>query len=145
LVRRAYALGYAQSLGDCEAKVRTQAAGGPCTLRQRDEPLAHFSWRRLDAFWTGLQQSTSAAHSQKLWRDFVERFHRMGPLRQAEQQVLASAPHASHHIFTNLPDPKNGSFRAESCADRYRWLAHRPAPGDKARASEVFEHVVGQL
>src|SRR5262249_15303327 len=106
LVRRAYALGYAQSLGDCAAKTRTQSAagGGPGTLRQRDGPLAHFSWRRLDAFWTTLRQHTGSAYSTKLWRDFVERFHRLEPLRRAEQQVLSSAPHASHHIFTNLSD-----------------------------------------
>jgi len=55
--------------------------------------------------------------------------------------VIASAPHASHHIFTNLPDP-GGAFRAETCGDRYRWLAHRPqpgGPGSDKRASKIFE------
>jgi len=146
LVRRAYALGYAQSLGDCEARTRTQATGAPCTLRQRDEPLLHYSWRRLDGFWASLRQNMGSAHTQKLWRDFVARFHRMDALRKAEEEVLGSAPHASHHIFTNLPDPKNGAFREATCADRYRWLAHRPPAGSGAtRASLVFEHVVGQL
>ena len=143
LVRRAYALGYAQSLGDCEAKTKAQAqTGAPCTLRQRDEPAAHYWWRKLDHFWGAFRADTSSAQTHKLWRDFVERFHRMETLRKAEQQVLGSAPHASHHIFTNLPDPKNGAFRESSCADRYRWLAHRPP---EKGASGVFEHVVGQL
>src|SRR5262249_27004628 len=92
-----------------------------------------------------LRQHTGSAYSTKLWRDFVERFHRLEPLRRAEQQVLSSAPHASHHIFTNLSDPQDGAVREETCADRYRWLAHPPPPGEKARESKVFERVVAQL
>jgi hypothetical protein len=147
LVRRAYALGYASSLGDCAPK---QQRGGEssvvCTRRQRDEPLFHYAWRLLDRFWSNFRQHTGPGYFQKLRLDFGARVGRLGSLRSAERQVLASAPHASHHIWTNLPDPGDGAFRAETCADRYRWLAHRPVPpeGDK-RASKVFEHVVAQL
>jgi hypothetical protein len=78
--------------------------------------------------------------------DFRARASHFGALRAAERQVLASAAHASHHIWTNLPDPGDGAFRERTCADRYRLMAHRPtpAPGPQ-RASQVFEHVVGQL
>src|SRR4029077_1450783 len=48
LVRRAYALGYAKSLG-AGARARDKnepgiAARLVCTRRQRDEPLLHYSW-----------------------------------------------------------------------------------------------------
>ena len=147
LVRRAYALGYAKSLGECAPKkLRSEAAAAPCLRRQRDEPTLHFAWRRLAGFWGKLQKDASAASFGRARRDFGERLGRLGSLRSAEWQVLASAPHAAHHIFTNLPDPGDGAFSATTCADRYRWLPHRPTPPPGARrASLVFEHVLAQL
>ncbi|HEX8953907.1 MAG TPA: hypothetical protein VF945_18750, partial [Polyangia bacterium] len=130
LVRRAYALGYASSLGECApTKQRGEvAAAPPCLRRQRDEPLFHFGWRLLDGFWDKLRKSTSAAYFGRARRDFDDRLGRLGSLRSVERQVLASAPHAAHHIWTNLPDPDDGAFEPERCADHYRWMAHRPAP-----------------
>jgi hypothetical protein len=63
--------------------------------------------------------------------------------------TIANAPRASHHIFTNLPNP--GGVMAEmvgstlekrGCDERYRRLAHRLK---NATASEQLEHVVAQL
>lgn len=48
LIRRAFALGYTDSLGDCAPKKVSVAEARPiCTLRQRDEPLLHYAWRLL--------------------------------------------------------------------------------------------------
>jgi hypothetical protein len=146
LVRRAFELGYASSLGDCAPKKVERTINPACNGRRRDEPLFHYAWRLLDGFWGKVRTSTGAGWLDKSRRDFHARTSHLGALRGAERQVLASAPHASHHIWTNLPDPGDGAFRATTCADRYRWLAHRPTPppGDK-QASKVFEHVVAQL
>jgi hypothetical protein len=146
LVRRAVALGYASSLGDCEPKKPELQSGGVCNRRRRDEPPFHYAWRLLDGFWSRLRTSAGAGWFDKSRHEFRDRASHLGALRSAERQVLASAAHASHHIWTNLPDPGDGAFRAQTCADRYRWLAHRPTPpaGDK-QASKVFEHVVAQL
>ncbi|MGZ3429915.1 MAG: hypothetical protein ACXVCV_24865, partial [Polyangia bacterium] len=146
LIRRAYALGYAKSLGQCEPKKKRAAASAPCTRRQRDEPVLHYAWRLLTGSWGNLRKHTEPAYFHGLQHDFDQRVDHLGSLGRAESQMLASAPHAAHHIWTNLPDPGDGAFREQTCADRYRWLAHRPAPpaGDK-RASKVFEHVVAQL
>jgi hypothetical protein len=148
LVRRAYALGYATTLGDCEAKkiAARSSSGSICTLRQRDEPIAHYAWRLLTRFSDNLSSHTSAPYVEKLGQDFNDRMGRLDALESAEIQRLTTAPHASHHIFTNLPDPGGGAFREETCADRYRWLVHRPSPtaGDN-KASRIFEHIVGQL
>jgi hypothetical protein len=149
LIRRAYALGYADSLGDCapdKKRAATSEAAVPiCTLRQRDEPLLHYSWRRLISFWQGLEGRAHAGTVRELGRDFGKRLDHLKSLAASQRQVLDSAPHASHHIFTNLPDP-GGAFRGETCGDRYLKLGHRPDAGTgPLRASRVFEHVVGQL
>lgn len=147
LVRRAFALGYASSLGDCAPKKVETRNGAPiCNRRQRDEPVLHYAWRLWDGFFGRLQKSAGQGWLDRLGSDFRARASHLSALRGAEKQVLASAAHASHHIWTNLPDPGNDAFRERTCADRYRLMAHRPtpAPGPK-RASQVFEHVVGQL
>ncbi|MCU1276647.1 MAG: hypothetical protein JWM53_193 [bacterium] len=146
LIRRAYALGYAKSLGQCEAQKKRATASADCTRRRRDEPALHYAWRLLNRSWTSLRKHTEPAYFAGLEHDFGARVDRLGSLGRAERQMLASAPRASHHIWTNLPDPGDGAFREQTCAERYRSVAHRPAPpaGDK-RASKVFEHVLAQL
>jgi hypothetical protein len=144
LIRRAYALGYAKDLGECGAKARRASA--VCTLRQRDEPFFHYAWRLLDKSWRGFRQSTDPEHLRGMKRDFDERVVQLSELGTARRQILSSAPHASHHIWTNLPDPGDGAFEAESCADRYRSLPHRPpAAPDPKRPSKVFEHAMAEL
>src|SRR5581483_6712123 len=106
-------------------------------LRQQDEPFLHYSWRLWTRFWDHLRAPRAEAARGGLSR----KLEHLGALGAVEQQVLDSAPHAAHHIFTNLPDP-GGAFRPETCGDRYRFLPHRP-PDDSP--SRVFEHVVGQL
>jgi hypothetical protein len=148
LIRRAYALGYAASLGDCEPKIIAQKRGvSICTLRQRDEPLMHYAWRLFDRFLVSAGAHASSAYADKLSREFDERIGRLDALESAELQILTTAPHASHHIFTNLPEPPHPAFGAETCADRYRWLSHRPGHGgqDEGTASRIFEHIFAQL
>jgi hypothetical protein len=150
LVRRAFALGYATTLGDCEIKVGPAAAAAAaadiCTRRQRDEPVLHYAWRLLDRSWSSVRSHTGRGYLASLRQRFDERLGHLGSLRHAQHQVLVSAPHATHHIWTNLPDPGTPALSTEKCADRYRWLAHSPAPSEgPGRPSRVFEHVLGQL
>jgi hypothetical protein len=146
LVRRAFALGFVKDLGDCAATKTRGVATAVCTLRQTDEPLLHYAWRLLDGAWTKFREDTSPDHVAALKQDFRDRFSRLGDLQEARREILASTPHASHHIWTNLPDPGDGAFREETCADRYRVLPHRPpVSGDAKQASKVFEHVLAQL
>jgi hypothetical protein len=149
LVRRAYALGYAKSLGDCAPKAeKTGGVAGHlvCTRRQLDEPILHYWWRLLSGFFTKLRSSTGPGYFKQTYGDFRARLGHFGSLRRAESEMLASAPHASHHLWTNLPDPADGAFDPVTCSSRYLHLAHRPDPPvGPARASRVFEHVVAQL
>lgn len=149
LIRRAYALGYAKRLGQCAPKkeqARAAARARPiCTRRQRDEPVLHYSYRLLAAFFARHGAPSRAAAKPE--PDLRARLVRLDALRRAEQLLLTSAPHASHHVWTNLPDPGDDAFRPRDCATRYAALPHRPAPGagDARRASQVFEHVLAQL
>jgi hypothetical protein len=148
LVRRAYALGYAKSLGECAPKREDQqeTARPVCTRRQRDEPLLHYSWRLLVGSWGKLHQATGLAYLKQSGEDFRRRSAHLASLGIAETEVLASAPHASQHIWTNLPDPGDGAFDETTCTARYLRLPHRPnPPPGPLQASKVFEHVVGQL
>jgi len=80
--------------------------------------------------------------------DFKKRTAHLKSLRAAETEMLTSAPHASHHIWTNLPDPKDGAFEGTTCTTKYLHLPHRPNPASGSapmRASLVFEQVVAQL
>lgn len=142
LMQRAFALGYVKSLGQCAPAERRAQAAPPCTRRQRDEPALHYAWRLLDGTWTKLTSRPSPAEPHT--RDLGARLDHAGERGRAEAEMLATAPHASHQLWTNLPDPGDGAFRAASC-ERYRALAHRPAPTGERQASLVFEHVVAQL
>jgi hypothetical protein len=144
LMRRAYALGYVKNLGQCTPKAQRAAAAtvAPCTRRQRDEPALHYAWRLLKGSWGKLSAHADASYVQTVQHDFGKGVDK---LERGDAQMLASASHASHHLWTNLPDPGLGGLRADSCGERYRWMAHRPAPTGERRASQVLDHVLGQL
>jgi hypothetical protein len=149
LLRRAFALGYATSLGPCAPKKGVAAVlPPPCTRRQRDEPLLHYSWRRLATFVRGVGAAGSgAARVANEKRELAQRATRLASLGRAEEQILTSAPHASHHVWTNLPAPPLDSapLFGQTCESRFHRLAHRPTPSGEKQASAVFEHVMGQL
>ncbi|MEL7305362.1 MAG: hypothetical protein AAGJ56_05960 [Myxococcota bacterium] len=152
LVERAFALGYADSLGDCaEEEVEEIEI---CTLRQRDEPLLHYAWRRLEEFGTAVTEYTDLEQRARVREQFEKRAAHIEPLFEQRRDVLATAPRASHHIFTNLPHPRGRLGKSQdllsgslSCVDRYRRLPHRPPAGKSGPPdpSQVFEHIVAQL
>ena len=143
LIRRAYALGYAKDLGECGAS-KAKASSAVCTLRQRDEPAAHYAWRLLEGFAATTARYADPAYFQGLKNEFTARLDKLDSIRTAQREVLSSAPHRAHHIWVNLPDPGTGTF-GENCADRYRELKQRPDPQGEKGASQVFEHVLAQL
>ncbi|MDB4955990.1 MAG: hypothetical protein JWO36_3559 [Myxococcales bacterium] len=155
LVRRAFKLGYAKTLGACAPRQAVVAEVSPaakrevCTRRQLDEPLLHYGYRRISG---ALGHATSVDPVQA-----VE--HRVSDLRTHVDYVeslladihhaITGSPHAAHHLWVNLPDPHPGSLRdrftgAPRCSTRYANLMLWPTwtESDQAR---VVEHVFGQL
>jgi hypothetical protein len=148
LIRRAYELGYVKNLGPCAAITET-ARLESCTLRQHDEPILHYAWRRLVLFETAARAETSSERFAESKADFERRLDHLPELFEANRFTVASAARASHHIFTNLPNPGGWLSRAHGpaldnrdCETRYRRL---PSRLESTSASRHLEHVVAQL
>ncbi len=152
LIRRAYQLGFAKSLGPCEPKPKEDRLR-ICTLRQRDEPLLHYAWRRLDTFYGAVAEQVTEDRLVDMKAAFDLRTRHLDELYAARGFVVGGAPRASHHIFTNLPDPggwvasmTGDVLRSKSCDERYRRLPHRVPPvHDGLEASRELDHILGQL
>jgi hypothetical protein len=138
LVRRAFALGYTKSLGDC-APPPAPAVPPACELRQDDEPAAHYAWRKLREFWARAR-GASLERLRPSWHAPARR--ELEELLEAQRQVLASAPHALVELWTDLPDP-GAAFGAPRCEERYRLLP--PAPAATAAPGQALEHALAQL
>jgi hypothetical protein len=148
LIERAYKLGYAKSLGSCApqaAEQQQQGQVGVCRRRQLDEPYLHYAWRLLD----GAGARLAAAGSEA---DIFDRLDRqlghLGAMAHATLDSSAMQPRSSHHLFTNLPDPR-ASLGARltatierGCGARLAHLAHFPRIEDP---SLLLEHVLDQL
>lgn len=145
LVRRAFRLGYADSLGSCEETTREET-GEICKLRHRDEPYLHYAWRLLEAAVSG---SDVVAHTRSMASSFREQWaHRETRLR-AHGDALLGAPRASHHLFTNLPSPRRvltersrAVLQPDRCEDRFADLPHLIDTDDP---SLMLEHALAQL
>jgi hypothetical protein len=155
LIRRAYQLGYAKSLGSCApdalaaAPAPVNAPKPPCTLRQRDEPALHFAWRRLlertDELTAAHPVDTVAAGA----RSMRIKLDHLDALVAHAGHAVAATRHASHHLWLNLPAPAGPTglralIEPPRCAERYDRAQPWPeATG--AEASALVDHVVGQL
>lgn len=155
LVVRAYEMGLAESLGRCALnQAKAQRKKAVCTLRQRDEPTLHYTYRLLLETVEGLRTTFSATTFGRWFHELQSGTQHLDTLAAAQWQILASKARASHHIFTNLPDPRpwflaagGPAFARTQCLERYRGLEHRPhAPPDPALLPSVrFDHIIGQL
>jgi hypothetical protein len=155
LVKRAYQLGYAKSLGTCAPREAAPVAVSPitrrevCTRRQLDEPYLHYGFRRAaEAFAAAAATDPVAAARHRVAEVQTHIAHLEGPLGHL-RHAITGTPHAAHHLWITLPDPHPGSLRdhllgEERCEQRFADLPLWPAwrAGDEAR---LVEHVLGQL
>lgn len=158
LVRRAYQLGYAKSLGTCaprqaapavKAAPKVKRAPEPCLRRHLDEPFLHYAWRRWSeaAGWFG--EVRPVAGSAKEAKEVRTKLGYFGTLTASSGHALRAVPHAAHHVWIALPDPRPASWLAKhlagrDCEARYvdvpLWRSWRP--GEEAA---LVEHAFGQL
>lgn len=157
LVKRAFALGYTKSLGDCAPKTQI-AASAPtptetkaieiCERRQLDEPFAHYAYRKVSESVAGASPVDSATDAFDQVRT---RFSFTRDLVADIGHSITGTPHASHHLFINLPDPHPTSLVAraftgeESCTNRFAELPLWPAYTSSTPPAIVLEHAFGQL
>ncbi len=157
LVRRAYQLGYAKTLGTCAPQqpviVKTEPKLAeplePCTRRHLDEPFLHYAWRR----WTGAAGWAQGARPLQGSREQVAEMRTklgyVGALTASSGHAMTSVPHASHHLWIALPDPQPPSalmrtLGAHDCDARFVDvpLWRRFAPGEE---SMLVQYALGQL
>jgi hypothetical protein len=149
LVERAYRLGYAKSLGSCAPAEAKREASQVCTRRQLDEPYLHYAWRRLADRAAGL--ATADASPGDLDR-FEHQLDHLPAIVDSTLDTVAMRPRSSHHLFTNLPDPRPDlrdradALLERSCGARLAHLPHFPRMEDGPTGpSKLLEHVLAQL
>jgi hypothetical protein len=146
LVERAYKLGYAKSLGSCAPAVdEERRVERVCTRRQPDEPMLHYAWRRLD---TQVDDLRTLDDGPGFRERFARQLGHLGTILRTTMNTVAMRPRSSHHIFTNLPDPRPrirdrvGRMLERGCGAR---LAHLPHFPQMESPSRMFEQVLDQL
>jgi hypothetical protein len=157
LVRRAYQLGYAKSLGTCapqqpvvkQVAPKAKAVEAPCTRRQLDEPFLHYAWRRWAeaADWAAEVRPVDGSRQQA-----AEMRTKLGYFRSltaSSGHALNAVPHAAHHLWIALPDPEPAgvlarTLGAHDCEGRFVDvpLWKRFAAGEE---SKLVQHALGQL
>jgi hypothetical protein len=150
LVIRAYQLGYATSLGSCAPKEAAVRHEPVCKKRQRDEPYLHYVWRLLDTRLAG-DDLPAAAQPGGLDKFHYQLDH-VEALLDSTGDSVAMRPRSSHHLFTNLADPRPAlddrmrTALERGCGARLAHLAHFPRmPDTEAGKSLLLEHVIDQL
>jgi hypothetical protein len=113
LIIRAYELGYAKSLGSCapqaaepEVAPDEAPAAEPCRDRRRGEPLFHYSWRVLERSLSGAAELAGSGAAGEVIDETRARLDYVEPLAGRQWHAIASSPHSTHHLFTNLPAPR---------------------------------------
>lgn len=154
LVKRAYALGYAKSLGSCAPRALEVAAEeapikpiAPCERRKLDEPYLHFAARKLAGL--DLEDADPIGAVEHRVDDFRTRFDHLDVLVGRLLHAVQGSGHAAHHVWIAMPDPRpsSGSLLSRTkCDERYADLPVWPSWDGVPRAeSALVEHVLGQL
>jgi hypothetical protein len=152
-VRRAVELGYAKSLGSCAPKpelaqpASTVAKQAVCERRQLDEPYLHFAYRRLAVAFRALGSTTPGDVIVRRTDDVRAHLDHAGDLLADVRHAITGSPHASHHLWIDLPDPHPTTFGERfsgipRCSTRFAELPLWPIGLDRSR---LVEHVLGQL
>lgn len=150
LIERAYKLGYAKSLGSCApGHDEDKQVQRVCTRRQLDEPVLHYAWRRLDEHIDDLR---TVDDGPSFGDRFTSQLEHLQTILDTTANTVAMRPRSSHHVFTNLPDPRPrlrdrvGRLLEHGCGARLAHLPHfPPMPSGPQGPSVVFEHVLDQL
>ena len=151
LVLRAYKLGYTKSLGSCAPKeADKKQLAEVCRKRQLDEPYPHYAWRLFE---TRARALTEGEAGPGTVARFQTQLDHLGAMFHATVDSISMRPRSSHHLFTNLPDPRQtfgdrvGAILDHGgCGSRLAHLPFFPHMEDgPSGPSKLVEHVLAQL
>ncbi|MDH5324363.1 MAG: hypothetical protein OEZ68_04290 [Gammaproteobacteria bacterium] len=154
LILRAYKLGYAKSLGQCEPKKPDPAKMRACEKRREDEPYLHYMTRLLSTSVQSKIENFTEDKVREVETKFKLQLDKLEELKDYQSYAIKASPRASHHIWTNLPYPGNAFvqkfrelLRPNYCVKRFQNQTNTIAlaPDDERNSSRLFEHVYGQL
>ncbi|MEQ1876910.1 MAG: hypothetical protein ABL958_09715, partial [Bdellovibrionia bacterium] len=149
LIARAFDLGLIKNLGSCEASGLKEKAA-LCHKRLSDEPWLHYFSRSFRNYREQTALEWEGGKGLKKDSEVLRtKLSKIIPLTAKTARIIEGAPRASHHIFTNLLQPKEravaGSkdfFAPQECHSRYRKLADPSLIGS---AETTFDDVYGLL
>ena len=156
LVLKAYEMGYADKLGDCDPRLKDGKIEEPkvCEKRRHDEPYVHYAFRLLERFWEKNGEDDFFDSLHRKYLTFREKITKSELLFFEQTKSLRGLPRASHHVFTNLAHPAGvvrGAFSwiipKESCQER---ISNAPAkymgdPKNYAAESKLLGHSFDQM
>jgi hypothetical protein len=154
LIIRAYKLGYAKNLGICEPKKIDPEEMKVCRKRRSDEPYLHYMWRLLISSVKKQEALFDRENLQKITDKFELQVNSLETLKDYKTYAISAAPRASHHIWTDLPYPRNiviQKYREyldpNYCLEHFQKQTNTIAldSGDERKNGKLFEHVYGQL
>ena len=161
LIRRAFELGYTKDLGDCGPTKKSKAQSRVCTLRRRDEPFIHYSWRLLtdpnvksgNELLDSELSEKDLGFVEKLTARFQLQWEHLPTLASLQWTAVSSRPRSSHHIWTNLPPPERGFFyriagffKPRRCIDSSSAVSKNLGePSWTATSSELLAHAISQM
>jgi|GEM_PF-5042411 len=153
LVKRAYKLGYAKSLGDCEEKELDVSQMKVCKARRRDEPWLHYMGRKGRESLLSLKEVMNKDYVLKKSEYFKRQYKNIDLFKNHKEYALGAVPRSIHHVFTNLPRPKEGrierlreSIGLNDCVERSQAQSlGASASQGKLNKSQIFEYVVNNL
>ena len=112
LVRRAFELGYADSLGDCAVTKATDTTAVPtalatshCNGQAYNEPVLHYEARLLSKRISQARSTLSAFSAAKALAEFRIKLNHFSALAAVPSQAILGSPRIAHHLWTNLPAP----------------------------------------
>lgn len=106
LVQRAFELGYAKDLGACAPRENKDKNQELCTLRLSDEPYLHYAWRQLYDRGASVIQLFHRDNMVHFKEQLEHRVAHLDSLYSLQKAAVTASPRASHHLWTNLPHPR---------------------------------------
>jgi len=154
LITRAYKLGYAKDLGICEPNKIDPEKLQVCQKRRIDEPYLHYMSRRLFSSLENQKALFDRENLQKITDTFDLQLVNLESIKDYQTFAISTASRASHHIWTDLPYPRNvivQKYREyldpNYCLGQFQKQTNTITleKGDERNNSKLIEHIYGQL
>ncbi|NVJ61101.1 MAG: hypothetical protein HWE27_11970 [Gammaproteobacteria bacterium] len=154
LILKAFELGYAKNLGECEPNKVEVDKLEVCTDRRIDEPYFHYFSRKITNFVEMSVAFFSGNDVKNIRKKFDTQLEQLEPLKDYQVYAISAAPRASHHIWTNLPYPEPDLYHKfaeillpSRCIEQFQNQTNTITveDADERKYSQQMQHAYGQL